>query len=1075
MRCTFLKFSTIFLIFCYLILSTSPKLWSTEIDTTLAKFYFEKGEKFVTFSNYDSASYYFIKAGDIFEAASLSNWSLRTKTNIVLCYTRNYLIREAYQLAIENLTKWEDHPEVDTIQLARNWSFRGLNHCYVHNDIEAALAMIQRAEDMVKTKLETTALENWIFYYHRSIVYYYAQNMDKVLTNTEQSLNLLENDPNDHFQSRVEVELVRGSAFRLQGNYEQSIQSYHHALQQLQLIKAKYTLGQSMLAQTGLCLNLGNAYYDNQEIEKSLRYLSQGLALEQEFNGERRLPVLFAFYLSIANAYKSKEDKEQALSLYQKIITSPEVDQLQVHRGIAYGNSGTIYLALGKHDLALENFQAGLEVFKKVYGEENLSVADATMNIGDVWYESGDYTLALDYFKRAQAIRKKNLGPESFKTLETMPLISKAYRKLGEHQKAITTSEQALRYCLVNPPDSIDWTQDFAMDKFQSLLTAQQVSFSLSRAYYESYQQTELEEERIKSYQAAQWSINIIDSLRKHALLEIEDQYNYNSKVHGSFENALLSAVAMYEATREEVYLDKLLEFMEKSKSNALLNSMERNRHVKYAKVPKSLRQQARQWQTELNQSKEKWTQARLANDSTQINQSAKVIFAQTARYDSLVLQIEQNYPDYYQIKYGATTILDHSRIAQFLEPDQAIVEYFIGEENIIVLVLDQEQIHFVQLNLPEDFDRDVEQLLAAIYDCHVLKYSGQQVTDSLWEKRANEYSILGHKLYQLLVEPIKKQLAEKKSLIIIPDGVLGNVPFEALLETPVKEVGNYNQYDYLLNKYAISYAYSATLLDKAKQKKLNPKIKKQLLAFAPKFSNCPTEQIAFQDAQKLRSNYFGPIQNENEVASICSIVPGRSFTQQQASLSNFHQLVPQYAFIHIASHAKANDQYPDFSLIGFTDTLNNNCSFDSLTAAQIYNIPLDAELVTLSACEGGAGKQQKGTGIRSLAMAFTYAGAKSLCATLWSVQDQAMTDLMTNFYQSLSEGKPKNQALTIAKRQYIEQHDNRLAHPFYWAAPIIIGDISATQFDSYSYWPFALALALLLLVIGGIYLKSRK
>jgi len=109
------------------------------------------------------------------------------------------------------------------------------------------------------------------------------------------------------------------------------------------------------------------------------------------------------------------------------------------------------------------------------------------------------------------------------------------------------------------------------------------------------------------------------------------------------------------------------------------------------------------------------------------------------------------------------------------------------------------------------------------------------------------------------------------------------------------------------------------------------------------------------------------------------------------------------------------------------------------LQVYEIFDLKLNAELVVLSACETGLGKQVKGEGLVGLTHAFFYAGTSSVLVSLWKVQDRSTADLMVNFYQELDAGKNKAESLRQAKLRMIQQ--NRYAHPYYWAPFVLVGN----------------------------------
>jgi CHAT domain-containing protein len=169
---------------------------------------------------------------------------------------------------------------------------------------------------------------------------------------------------------------------------------------------------------------------------------------------------------------------------------------------------------------------------------------------------------------------------------------------------------------------------------------------------------------------------------------------------------------------------------------------------------------------------------------------------------------------------------------------------------------------------------------------------------------------------------------------------------------------------------------------------------------------------------------------------------------RDEATIENFRQRAGRYGKIHLATHAQANTAAGNFSFIVLADGAGG---YDSLFVNDLYGLRLRAELVVLSACETGVGTVYKGEGVISLARGFLYAGAGSIITTLWSINDQANSLLMEQFYEEIRAGKPKDQALRDAKINRIENADALAAHPAYWAAFVPIGDMN--EMDSTPGW----------------------
>jgi len=180
----------------------------------------------------------------------------------------------------------------------------------------------------------------------------------------------------------------------------------------------------------------------------------------------------------------------------------------------------------------------------------------------------------------------------------------------------------------------------------------------------------------------------------------------------------------------------------------------------------------------------------------------------------------------------------------------------------------------------------------------------------------------------------------------------------------------------------------------------------------------------------------------------------------------------PNYQIIHLATHGKVNIQYPDYSYLAFQE-VKDSLENELLYIKDIYGLQLKADLVVLSACETANGTLAEGEGIVNLARGFTYAGASAVVSTLWKISDIATANLMEEFYRGLKNGQPKDIAMAKAKNHFLETTSSQFAHPFYWAAFVLIGDSApislpqSSQIISYTnvLWSGIGALIFLLLV----------
>ncbi len=161
---------------------------------------------------------------------------------------------------------------------------------------------------------------------------------------------------------------------------------------------------------------------------------------------------------------------------------------------------------------------------------------------------------------------------------------------------------------------------------------------------------------------------------------------------------------------------------------------------------------------------------------------------------------------------------------------------------------------------------------------------------------------------------------------------------------------------------------------------------------------------------------------------------------KKSASESNFKSTdLSDFKYIHFATHGLVNESKPELSRIFLSP---DNSDDGSLFSGEIYNLNMNVSLVTLSACETGLGKVEKGEGVMGLSRALMYAGAQNLIVSLWQVSDSSTADLMISFYGDLvyKSGQPNfSSALRKAKISLI--NSEKYSDPYYWAPFILVGN----------------------------------
>lgn len=295
------------------------------------------------------------------------------------------------------------------------------------------------------------------------------------------------------------------------------------------------------------------------------------------------------------------------------------------------------------------------------------------------------------------------------------------------------------------------------------------------------------------------------------------------------------------------------------------------------------------------------------------------------------------------------------------------------------------------------------------------------------------DYRKESQKLYHLLLEPLR--LEPQHKLIIVAEYFLNFVPFEALISAE-NETGEIP---------VISYMNSLKAATFAPQKSIGS-FSYVLAGFAPEY---PDNQMP------SRSESGQLIYTGKELDKIAKkIGKAAVFVKDQATKKNFIGSLGQSKIHHLAMHSLLNEEDYNYSSLVFQND-------EKLYFHELYDLNFQSEMVVLSACNTGIGQYLSGEGFMSISRALNYAGVKATVYSLWQVPDKETSELMVLFYENIENGLPKDEALTSAKRQFIENFPTK-SHPYYWAGFVINGDVNAIENDNY--WVY---------IVGAIFVFS--
>lgn len=359
------------------------------------------------------------------------------------------------------------------------------------------------------------------------------------------------------------------------------------------------------------------------------------------------------------------------------------------------------------------------------------------------------------------------------------------------------------------------------------------------------------------------------------------------------------------------------------------------------------------------------------------------------------------------------------------LRPDELVLEYALGDDKSYCLVIDRDQIRSVVLPKRDEVEGLVSKYLAGV-------------------RSRRPVNGVARELYAVLLGPIP-EAQHKLRFIVVPDGNLHLLPFDAL----ISDTG-----EYVLRKHVVTYAPSATVLRLLRSRPDSSSATVPLLAVG---------DVPYQDGRSLVASRAGehhasgqvsralfdlsgkPLQaipgTEEEVLSIAEIAGEHSIVllSGKATERAFRaQPLQHIRMLHLAVHGVASSVAPERAALVLARGTDEEDGL--LQSREIADLNLTAELVTLSACDTGAGRLVEQEGIVNLVRAFLFAGARSVVASIWAADDVFTTSMMKRFYRNLAKGADRGMALRQAKLELIDQFGDDAA-PFLWAGFTLVGE----------------------------------
>jgi CHAT domain-containing protein/Tfp pilus assembly protein PilF len=850
----------------------------------------------------------------------------------------------------------------------------------------------------------------------------------------------------DWFGAARAVETIGEAYFRL-ANYRDALSAFEQALPRVK-IAAPTRKTKSLEAR--IINNMGVIHFTHHNNQKALYYYLQAIDLYHQLDipawEAACLVNVGSIYTITGQPEEALQRYEQALSVYRK-LDSPESEAAVLNgRGVAR-------YFLGQYALAIEDQKLSLELWRKLKdsGKQGFTLTN----------------LATNYL----ALREPQVALESLN--EALPLI----RQGGD----ISDAAYALHYMgdsyrLIGQPDKALEYYQKALDLHQELNEKIPSALSISKIAQTEILRSNFEEALRQSNRA----LELVDQVREQYSNPLLGA-SYSSSTHLYYADHIALLLKLHARQPAAGYDAKAFQTSERAQSRALLESLSDlgadlrdgppdAQIEREASLQKALDQVISKRNKALGDAASSTRSARLQEFEAELRQL-------TTQMDQLQGQMRESNPRFAALLRPRPLNLDEIQ-RQLLSPDSLLLEYFVAEDRLYLFALTGESDHALQVvEIP---DKAGIEKAAQFFQRRKFESAGD--LQRRFSYQNPEFAENVQLLSDKLLAPVKP-LLQKRKIWIVSDGSLQRIPFAALPDprkttgaartNPARRATRRSSMIPLIVEHEIATLPSASTvawLRKAlatrqpatggiavvadpifsasdeRVKGLAPQSRTEPVTIAQGFRD-PSGNKPVLRGRGGAVDIVLPARlpaSRGEAVAIFNMAPERSLLALDFDASR--QMVMtgglnDYRYVHFATHAYVDDVFPGLSWLALSMVDRNGHEQPGyLRLNDIYQLRLNADLVTLGACRTGLGKQLRGEGMIGLTRGFIYAGAPRVMVSLWDVPDRETAQLMQSFYRNLLKRKlPIGEALRQAQIEIWERPE--LNEPFFWAAFSLQGD----------------------------------
>ncbi len=789
------------------------------------------------------------------------------------------------------------------------------------------------------------------------------------------------------------------------------------------------------------------------DTEKSLVYFNEAVELNRKLKDKSGEAITLSYLCRLYNDTQKFQKGFEACRI--SLLLTKDADPLTDYHTYAVlaplsGNTGDPVATSKYEQIALQRITLVKDFLNPI------RYASVKASMGGLLYDQKKYAEAIEYIEDALAISEKVKRPVFSAGFLTM--LGSIEYELGKFEKSLEYGEKALdlyrRFDPRRRQESLNvigiscaalHRNDEARESFLEALTLLRQNKDRYAEANTLFNLAKLEKSD-GNLETAQHYIHAaigISEIIRADLLGKTSRSSYLAILKSYYELEIELLVKLNDKDPSAGFSERAWQEHEKIRARSLLENFLENGLNLNSIAPPDFYAKERELLEIIAAAELKHTEAEKTKNLLLHDEAEKNLQKSLENYQLMQEDARRNNPQFSAV--NQLKDFSFADVQSSLDDDTALIEYALGKSQSCVWLIRKNSVKLYKLAAADDINRAAREFYTALTD-----------RDSKNENLSFEKS---KALSKLILQPIAKEIGDVKQLVIVTDGSLSLIPFAALTFTPDTD------FQPLTTTMEIVTAPSFSTLvylreNEARRQQLPEKL---LTIFADPIFQADDERLAKNKpaknpskpneeseklAQTLRDFGVGrltrlPFTNL-EAREISKFVPQKTILALGANASRRNFLngdYNAYKILHFATHGFLNQRNPDLSglVLSLYDE-NRQPQNGFLRVIDLYSLHLNADLVVLSACQTGLGKDVDGEGIVGLTRGFMFAGASSVVSSLWKVEDAATAELMKRFYRAmLKENQTPSAALRTAQNEL--KAIPRFSNPRFWAGFTLTGD----------------------------------